>query len=207
MGGAAEGAFASKEAVRIIRDKIVAHYYDGMSDISVKGLMISALENANRIIYDLSLSDKKYYGMGTTVVAVIATDEYMYYAHAGDSRVYKISPDEAQQLTNDHSVVQRMVENGEITATEALDHPSKHIITRALGADSEIRIDFGQEPFEDDDLILLCSDGLSNYLETSALAQFANENKDCEKLCRALVEHANSAGGQDNITAVVAKLK
>ena len=202
MGGAAEGAFASKEAVRIIRDKIVAHYYDGMSDISIKGLMISALENANRIIYDLSLSDKKYYGMGTTVVAVIATDEFMYYAHAGDSRVYKISPDEAQQLTNDHSVVQRMVENGEITATEALDHPSKHIITRALGADSEIRIDFGQEPFEDDDLILLCSDGLTNFTQKQDLVNLTSDGHYFEYADR-LVNLANQNGGADNITVVV----
>ncbi len=202
MGGAAEGALASSRAVRLIREKITAHYYDGMSDISLKGLLISALENANRAIYDLSLSDEKYNGMGTTVVAAIATDSYVYFAHAGDSRVYKLSADGAQQLTNDHSVVQRMIENGEITAKEALDHPSKHIITRALGADSEIRIDFGQEPFEDDEVILLCSDGLTNFTKPEDLVNLTSDGHYFEYADR-LVNLANQNGGADNITVVV----
>ncbi len=205
MGGAAEGAFASAEAVKVIREKITAHYYEGMSDISVKGLLISALEQANTRVYELSLTDEKYNGMGTTVVAALATDSFVYYAHAGDSRAYRIACDGVTQLTNDHSVVQRMIENGEITAQEAADHPSKHIITRALGADEVIKIDFGQETFEDDEVYILCSDGLTNYSKPEDLAEFTRDGRYFEYADR-LVNLANQNGGGDNIT-VVAFLK
>lgn len=201
MGGAAEGAFASAEAVKVIREKITTHYYDGMTDISLKGLLISALEQANRKVYELSLTDEKYNGMGTTVVAAIATDSYVYYAHAGDSRAYRVNADSVTQLTNDHSVVQRMVENGEITALEAVDHPSKHIITRALGADNEIKIDFGQEPFEDDEIYILCTDGLTNYSKPEDLVKLTSDGHYYEYADR-LVNLANHNGGGDNITVV-----
>ena len=156
-------------AVRAIKDRIADKYYDGMSDLSLKSLMISAVENANSEIYELSLTDEKYNGMGTTVVAAVIANSYVYIAHAGDSRAYKITNEEIYQLTRDHSVVQRMLENGEISETEAVDHPSKHIITRAIGVDSEIRTDFCQESIEDGDIILLCSDGLSNFVRNDEI--------------------------------------
>lgn len=201
MGGAAEGALASSEAVKAVKERIAERYYCGMSDISVRSLLVSALEYANRQIYDLSLTDEKYEGMGTTVVAALITDTFAYIAHAGDSRAYKISDGALTQLTRDHSVVQRMVENGEITAEEAADHPSKHIITRALGVDSEIKIDFCQEPFGDEDVIILCSDGLTNFIKTSDILSLTGDG--CYyKFADRLVNLANQNGGGDNITVV-----
>ena len=211
MGGAAEGALASSEAVKAVKERIAERYYCGMSDISVRSLLVSALEYANRQIYDLSLTDEKYEGMGTTVVAALITDSFAYIAHAGDSRAYKISDGALTQLTRDHSVVQRMVENGEtrvlsvsdhiITAEEAADHPSKHIITRALGVDSEIKIDFCQEPFGDEDVIILCSDGLTNFIKTSDILSLTGDG--CYyKFADRLVNLANQNGGGDNITVV-----
>ncbi len=201
MGGAAEGALASSEAVRIIKDRITERYYSSMSDISVRSLMVSAVENANKYIHDLSLTDAKYEGMGTTVVAVLAADSYVYIAHAGDSRAYKISDGKLNQLTRDHSVVQRMLENGEITLEEAADHPSKHIITRALGVDEEIRIDFCQENFDDGDLLILCSDGLSNFVNSDDIVRITGEGSYFE-FADKLVNLANQNGGGDNITVV-----
>lgn len=201
MGGAAEGALASYEAVRSIKERITERYYGGMSDISIKSLMISALENANKFIYDLSLTDEKYEGMGTTVVAALISDSYVYIAHAGDSRAYKISDGQLSQLTRDHSVVQRMLENGEITPEEAAEHPSKHIITRALGVDAEIRIDFCQENFDDGEILLLCSDGLSNFVKSDDIVALAGESRYFE-LADKLVNLANQNGGGDNITVV-----
>ncbi len=201
MGGAAEGALASAQAVRVIKERITERYYGSMSDISLRSLMVSAIESANKFIHDLSLTDEKYEGMGTTVVAAIAADSYVYIAHAGDSRAYKITDGQLSQLTKDHSVVQRMLENGEITAAEVSDHPSKHIITRAIGVDEEIRVDFCQESFDEGDMLLLCSDGLSNSVEPEDILKFIGEGEFFE-FADKLVNLANQNGGADNITVV-----
>ncbi len=142
MGGAAEGAVASRECASVIRERLTAGFYEGMSDLTTRSLLTSAIEYANRRIYNLSLSDEKYEGMGTTVVAAIITKSFVYVSHAGDSRAYLISEsgDNIMQLTRDHSVVQRMVEDGTITAAQAVDHPKKHLITRAVGVDPEVRL-------------------------------------------------------------------
>lgn len=202
MGGAAEGAFASSEAVKIIREKICSGYKNGMSDISIKALLSSALENANKHIYTISLTDEKYYGMGTTAVVALITDSYVYVAHAGDSRAYLIADGKACQLTRDHSVVQRMLENGEITPDEVENHPKKHIITRAIGVDSEIKVDFCQEQFDDDTLILLCTDGLTNYAKPEKLVELTSDSKYFEYADR-LVNLALENGGGDNVTVVI----
>lgn len=204
MGGAAEGALASSRAIRSIKELVADRYFDGMSDLSVKSLMISAIENANSGIYELSLANPDCAGMGTTVVAAIIANGYVYVAHAGDSRAYKISDGSLIQLTTDHSVVQRMVENGEITKEEAKDHPDKHIITRALGVDETIKVDFCQEPFEDGDKLILCSDGLTNYVSGEDILRLTEDGCYYDYANR-LVNLANQNGGGDNITVVVAQ--
>ncbi len=201
MGGAAEGAFASAEAVKIIREKICSGYKNGMSDRLIKALLVSALENANKHIYTLSLTDDKYFGMGTTAVAAIVTEDYAYIAHVGDSRAYIISDGKAIQLTRDHSVVQNMLENGEITSDEVADHPKKHIITRAIGVDGELAVDFCQEEFYDDTLLLLCTDGLTNYTDAEKLAELTADGRYFRYADR-LVNHALENGGGDNVTVV-----
>ncbi len=201
MGGAAEGALASSEAVKAIKGRVAERYYGGMSDISVKSLLVSAVEAANKCVYDLSLTDEKYEGMGTTVVAALIANSFVYIAHAGDSRAYKISDGEINQLTRDHSVVQRMVEIGRITEQEAEYHPDKHIITRALGVDESIKVDFCQEPFEDGDLLILCSDGLTNYIEAEDILKLTGDGCYYDYADR-LVNLANQNGGGDNITVV-----
>lgn len=201
MGGAAEGAFASSEAVKIIREKICSGYKSGMSDISIRALLVSALENANKHIYLLSLTDEKYYGMGTTAVVALVSGSYAYIAHVGDSRAYLVSGGEATQLTRDHSVVQRMLENGEITPDEVANHPKKHIITRAIGVDSEIKVDFCQESFGEGSVLLLCSDGLSNYASPSDIVE--QTSGDCYfEYAQKLVDLALKNGGGDNVTVV-----
>lgn len=201
MGGAAEGALASTEAVRLIREQVAERYLTGMSDISLKSLLISAVENANKHIYTLSKTDESYEGMGTTAVVALVANSFVYIVHAGDSRAYKISAGELVQLTRDHSVVQNMIEKGEITAEEADEHPSKHIITRALGVDDSIRTDFCQEPFEEDEILILCSDGLSNYSKPDDILRLTSDG--CYyKYADRLVNLANQNGGGDNVTVV-----
>lgn len=200
MGGAAEGAVASSVAVNAIRDKLTRSYSAGMSDISVRSLLISAVENANKVVYDVSLTDSKYEGMGTTVVAAIVRNEFAYIVHAGDSRAYLIHEGEIRQITKDHSVVQNMLEKGEITSEEAFDHPDKHIITRALGVDESIRVDFAQEDFEND-ILLLCSDGLTNYVHDEEIKDIISQSNNEESISK-LIDKANYYGGGDNITVV-----
>lgn len=201
MGGAAEGALASAEGIRAIRDYVSERYQSGMSDLSVRTLLVSAVENANKQIYTLSKTDESYEGMGTTVVAALIADSFLYIAHAGDSRAYKLSGGELVQLTRDHSVVQNMLEKGEITPEEAVDHPSKHIITRALGVDDYIKVDFCQEPFYDDETLIMCSDGLTNYSTTDDILRLTSDG--CYyKYADRLVNLANQNGGGDNVTVV-----
>ena len=200
MGGAAEGALASSVAVNAIREKLTNSFFPGMSDISVRSLLISSVENANKAVYDLSLTDEKYDGMGTTVVASIVRNGFAYVVHAGDSRAYLIHNNEIRQITKDHSVVQNMLEKGEITSEEAFDHPDKHIITRALGVDENVRVDFAQEEFEND-ILLLCSDGLTNYVHDDEIKEILTDSVDDEKVSE-LIEKANYYGGGDNITVV-----
>ena len=201
MGGAAEGALASSEAVSLIKERIAERFLSDMSDLSIKSLLVSAIENANKHIYNLSKTDESYEGMGTTAVAAIIANSYVYIAHAGDSRAYKISEEKLIQLTRDHSVVQRMIENGEITAGEATDHPSKHIITRALGVDDEIRTDFCQETFDEGEVLILCSDGLTNYSKPDDILRLTSDG--CYyKYADRLVNLANQNGGGDNVTVV-----
>lgn len=201
MGGAAEGALASNRAVRAVKEYIVERFYNGMSDISIKSLLISAIENANRDVHTLSLTDEKYDGMGTTAVVAIVLNENVYVAHAGDSRAYIKYGANLQQITKDHSVIQQMIEKGEISPEEAVNHPDKHIITRALGVDNEIRVDFCQEDFYDDSILILCSDGLTNYVKPDDIINLTDDGCYYEFADR-LVNLANSNGGGDNITVV-----
>lgn len=207
MGGASEGAFASNEAVRVIRERIINGYFDGISDISLKSLLFSAIEFANKHINTLSQSDEKYKGMGTTVVAAIITDSYLYIANAGDSRAYQLNIEQNDiiQLTKDHSIVQKMIDDGEITAEEAIGHPKRNLITRAVGADPTIRLDFCQEEYDHGDILILCTDGLTNYLQSEDILSIAKESRFFE-LAGRLVDSAKKNGGGDNITVVAISL-
>lgn len=202
MGGAAEGALASAQAIRAIKEYITERYYIGMTDISIKSLLISSLESANRFVFNLSRTDDKYFGMGTTAVAALITDSYVYIAHVGDSRAYKKNNGILNQLTKDHSIIQHMIENGEISAQEAVEHPDKHIITRALGVDDVVKVDFCQESFEENEILLLCSDGLTNFVETDDIINLTDDGCYYDYADR-LVNLANQNGGGDNITVVV----
>ncbi len=201
MGGTAGGAVASSIAVKMISEKITSCFYDGMSDSSIKNMLVSVVENANLCIYEMSLTNDEFNGMGTTVVAIIISNSNIYIAHAGDSRAYRISQDEMFQMTKDHSVVQRMVENGEITPDEAREHPSKHIITRALGVDPDLRVDFCQETMEQGDVVIICTDGLTNYVSVEDIFKLTSDGHYYEFADR-LVNRANQNGGGDNITVV-----
>ena len=201
MGGAAGGNVASSIAVKMISEKIAASYQHGMSDNSIRNMLISVIETANASIYEMSCTVESLNGMGTTVVAVIIRDSTLYIAHAGDSRAYRISENSMRQLTRDHSVVQDMVEHGELTEEQAREHPGKNIITRALGVSEYIDVDFSQETLDEKDVIIICTDGLTNYVETDDIYN-ATRDEHYYEFADRLVNLANENGGGDNITVV-----
>ena len=139
--------------------------------------------------------------MGTTVVLAIIKNDTLYIAHVGDSRIYIVTGESITQLTNDHSVVQLMIDRGELSADEAKDHPQKNVITRALGVDDEIRIDYSQEIYNEGVIVLLCSDGLTNFVDDFKIKEICN-TYDSYSLADKLVDEANRNGGGDNVTVV-----
>ena len=202
MGGAAGGNVASATAVKLISEKIATCYHSGMTDGSIKNLLVSAIDSANTLVFDTAAQNEALLGMGTTVVAVIINVDRVYVASVGDSRVYIVSQN-MFQVTTDHSVVQNMIDNGEITKEEARYHPKKNVITRALGVEREIRVDFFQEEIDKDkDIVLLCTDGLTNYVDEHTIYSIAKSSSRYE-IADELVKTANDNGGGDNITVVV----
>lgn len=201
MGGAAGRNVASSIAVKMISEKITAAYHSSMNATSVRNMLVSAITAANLSIFERANSNEELRGMGTTVVAAVIADGAVYIAHAGDSRAYIISGEELFQLTTDHSVVQAMVESGKITPDEAKDHPRKNIITRALGADEYISVDFCEERLGDGDILLICTDGLTNYVDSQDILKVAH-TAGYYDIAEELVSVANSNGGGDNITVV-----
>ena len=211
MGGAKAGETASAMA----RDE-VEKYFDGFFEnfgrtepAAIQAALASAADRANFKIFSLASADKEYEGMGTTMVAALCISDKVYIANIGDSRAYLIDKDGAYQITRDHSFVQYLVDIGKITPEEARTNPKKNIITRAVGVDKEVSVDVSvlEKKQYKNKTLLLCSDGLSNYIETSSLSAIAKGCANCEELCQVLVNTANDAGGQDNITCVTAKLK
>ncbi len=201
MGGAAGGNIASQTAVKLIAESIGASYQDQMSSRSIRNLLVAAVDNANMRIFDLSVANESLSGMGTTVVAALVAQRKVYIAHAGDSRAYIFAEGRLMQLTKDHSVVQAMLDSGQITPTEARTHPRKNLITRALGVGENLDVDYCEEEFEPGDILLICTDGLTNAVEPEQI-QRTMQQAGFAACAEALVALANENGGPDNITVV-----
>ncbi|MGN1123213.1 MAG: Stp1/IreP family PP2C-type Ser/Thr phosphatase, partial [Eubacterium sp.] len=193
MGGAAGGNIASALAVKVISDKINASYREKMRDQSIKNMLDSALTAANIEVYDMADAKPELYGMGTTVVCAIVKDNQAYIAHAGDSRAYVLANGVIKQITTDHSMVQDLLSKGKITSEQAENHPNKNIITRAVGVDKSIEIDFDQIDLDDDSTLLLCTDGLSNYVTNDEIIDLMSDKKHYAFADR-LVQKANDNG-------------
>lgn len=201
MGGAAGGNVASTNAVKIISERITSSFRANMSPNSIKNMLVTAITAANISVYDMSRANAELNGMGTTVVCVVITDNVAYIAHAGDSRAYAFSNDDIRLLTKDHSVVQEMVDRGQITELEAKNHPQKNIITRALGVDQELKVDYCEYDMNESDIIVLCTDGFTNFVDDNDFLEIV-ENNSYYEIADRLVNAANDNGGGDNITVV-----
>lgn len=197
MGGHKAGDFASRFAVNAVRESIGAS-----QETNPIKLIRDAIELANRGILRESDEHEEMRGMGTTIVVTTIVDRYAYTANVGDSRLYLLG-DTLNQITKDHSLVEEMVRLGEITEAEARNHPDKNIITRAVGATSNVDIDFFDYKVGPGGIILMCSDGLSNMVEDEEIRRILRRTISIEEKARVLVETANENGGKDNIAVIL----
>ncbi|MGN0442680.1 MAG: Stp1/IreP family PP2C-type Ser/Thr phosphatase [Acutalibacteraceae bacterium] len=202
MGGANGGNVASSVAVKEISRRLKRGYRDSLTDDEIVDLLTDIVQKANSKLYKIQKNDPELRGMGTTVELVLVKGNKLHVVHAGDSRVYSIRGRRIKQLTIDHSVVQEMVEKGEITSEQAMAHPNKNIITRALGIVPEIHLDYIEGDFKENDYVVICTDGLSNYIKPAEFVRMARTNYG-EQYTQALVDSAKELGGSDNITVAV----
>ena len=202
MGGANGGNIASATAVEYISTKITGLYKRDMTKEQIRELMVEIVMQANHQIFDLASRDPELTGMGTTCEFVFVKDTTVHVVHVGDSRTYAIRGGKIKQLTEDHSVVQEMARRGELTYDEAQHHPNKNFITRALGIKTSVRLDYIESDFIYGDVLLICSDGLSNHVSTGDMVKICHENRG-DALMEKLIDCAKKGGGTDNITATV----
>ena len=199
MGGHNAGDYASKFVVQVLKKELAKSREDGP-----RAMLKKAIASANHQLIAESKTDAKLEGMGTTLVAATVIEHTLYFANVGDSRLYLLN-DEIRQLSKDHSLVQEMVRLGGLNAEEAKHHPDKNIITRAIGVKEDIEIDFFEYRLKKGDIILMCTDGLSNMVEDEEIFQIVRSSRDVVEAVEQLIERANSNGGKDNIGVIVAE--
>jgi protein phosphatase len=199
MGGHLAGEVASAKAVEILRREFQRATDDPSAALR------AAIELANREIWDEAASDPEKAGMGSTVVAAVVVGSRVYLANAGDSPAYLVRGGQAEQITRDHGLVAEQVEAGIIKEEDAEHHPYRHILTRCLGAEASVEVEvYSPRELQAGDLLVLCSDGLTEHIQRGELAELI-ASLDPEQVARDLVNVANERGGHDNITVVVAR--
>lgn len=201
MGGYNGGEIASRLAAETTKNYIQNNFKKIEHDKeAILKLVKDAMEYANMVVYEESKKDQNLQGMGTTLDVCFIYNSKIYIGHVGDSRIYLIKKDIARKITKDHSYVQQLVEDKKITREEAEHHPKKNMLLKALGCTSYVEPDIRARNLEKDDILLMCSDGLTNMVEESKIYEVVRENK--EKAPEILVNLANNAGGYDNITVI-----
>lgn len=204
MGGAAGGSTASNTACETFSRFVREQLESGVVSDDFEEMLRKGVEKANEKVYNVSRSDKDLEGMGTTLCAFITDTKNVWAISIGDSRLYMFSGGKAYQLSHDHSYVQVLIDSGAITKEESRNHPNKNIITRAVGTQKEVECDTFVMPFSMDGL-LLCSDGLTNYVTDDELGElFCQYSNEIETLADTYIDKANAGGGGDNITVLIA---
>ena len=204
MGGCNAGEVASKQAILSAKNYIENNFDETPKDKdSLIQLVASSLEYANMIVYEKSLADKNYEGMGTTLEICLIYNNRAYIGHIGDSRIYRIRKNFIRKLTQDHSYVQKLVQDGTITMEEAEHHPKKNMLMKALGVNAFVEPDVIVKGFQKEDILIICSDGLTNMVDVNDIYKITKNN--FEMATKELIEMANNNGGIDNITIITIK--
>ena len=208
LGGYEGGEFASKMLVDNISNYIYANLerLPKLNDNNIKNILSVSLNLANKKIYDLEKTDEKYKGMGTTIVLLLKVNSKLFYMSVGDSRMYYISNElsKIEQITVDDTYVNELIRTNVITKEEAIDHPQKHVLTKAVGILKNITASV-KILDKNEGYLLLCSDGVSNMLTSQELLDMFSKN-DFNKVVDNIIKKANANGGIDNITAIAIKL-
>ena len=206
MGGAKSGNVASSLAVDVFVQEVKQTWTSDMDKERLDRMLQSAVKLANFTVFDQSQQFEEFYGMGTTLVAVLVHGKNATIVNVGDSRAYGIDRDGIRQLTVDHSVVQMMVARGEVSPERAKTYPGKNLITRAIGTEPVVLCDIFHHKVERGDYILLCSDGLSNIIDEQEIlfeVVYGEQKKQC---CQRLLDIAKNRGAPDNVTSVLIQI-
>ena len=198
MGGHNAGDYASKVTVETMVERISAS-----EETERTRILDEAIQAANSLIREKAGESPELEGMGTTVVAATCDGTRLCVANVGDSRLYVANKREIRQITRDHSWVEEMVRRGGMGREEARNHPDKNIITRAVGAEDSVKVDFFAVQLKEGDMILMCTDGLTNMLEDEEIRMILNGARDMVEKAEALVQAANDRGGRDNISVIL----
>ena len=202
MGGHRAGDVASQIAASKLHNKWHAASLLNTPEQS-EAWLAQAIQEVNNEIHSYAETHEECQGMGTTIVAAICTKYFATIAHIGDSRCYLANSYGFKQVTEDHSLVNELVRSGQITAEQAEHHPRKNVLLKALGTENAIQADIKTFSFEQDDRLLLCSDGLTNKVNEEELTELKEYEGDWTAFCQKLIDQANERGGEDNITLVV----
>lgn len=203
MGGAKSGNVASSLAVDVFSQEIQRTWNPSMEWDKTDQMMKNAVKLANFTVYDQAMQFEEFSGMGTTLVAALVRGNRVSLINVGDSRAYVINQKGIRQITRDHSVVQMMVDRGELTAEMAKSYPGKNLITRAVGTEMTISGDIFRQELSRGDFLLLCSDGLSNLLDDQEILFEVVHGVNKERCCKRLLDIAVSRGAPDNVTSVL----
>lgn len=203
MGGAKSGNIASILAADVFAQSIASSWKPGLGQEAVDALLRSAVKLANFTVYDQALEFADFAGMGTTLVAVLVQGKAATVVNVGDSRLYHIAPDRIRQVTRDHSLVQMMVDRGELSAQDAKSYPGKNMITRAVGTETAVQCDLFHLQLDRGDSLLLCTDGLSNLVDEQEILFEIVYEEDGQRCCQRLLEIALNRGAPDNVTCVL----
>ena len=200
MGGHAKGEEASKIALNAIARAVIP---DLLNNTPFTKILEKGIQNANQDILDYTAKNPEASGMGTTSVCAVVKDNQIHLANVGDSRAYRVSDDEICRVTKDHSYVQALIDEGEITEEQAREHPRKNEINRAVGIMPSIEVDTMKLTLDSDESLLLCCDGVIAHLSDDDIHKIIRDSADPQTACQEIVDLANERGGSDNISLII----
>lgn len=210
MGGHQAGEVASKETVNVLCRLIKKKVGPSMETASIEEVgdtLRRAIEHVNLIVYKIGRSQPELRGMGTTLCCLLFHPKGLVFAHVGDSRIYCFRDNKLTQLTKDHSLVRELLDQGQIDSEQASDFAYKNIITKAIGTEPRVQPTVTIKEVQDDDVYLMCSDGLSDLLSVEEIQEIVQNSPSLQLAAETLVATANAKGGFDNITVVIAKVE
>jgi protein phosphatase len=203
MGGAKSGNVASALSAEIFAQAVRSAWKPGLGQKDVDTLLLGAVKVTNFTVYDQAMSFEDFAGMGTTLAAMLVENGRITVVNVGDSRVYRVNAEGIRQVTKDHSLVQMMIDRGELTPETARNYPGKNMITRAVGTEPAVQSDLFHLKPEWGEILLLCTDGLTNLVEDQEILFEIMYNEDRQTCCRRLLDIALSRGAPDNVTCIL----